>query len=136
MSLYLCVVAGEREIAGVEVGTYAEFNALRATVAGLEGGKAGARFPTLMLHSDCEGEWSAAACAPLERELAAIIQALRDLPPQPFPSAAQTRAAAERGLVPRHAGECFLDVDGIPVLERLQALAALAQQAGAPVLFQ
>jgi hypothetical protein len=136
MSLYLCVFAGSQEIAGVEVGTYAEFNALRARIAPLEGGPAGTRFPVLMLHSDCEGEWSVAACAQLERELATIVQELADRPPQPFPSEAQARLAAERGLVPRHAGECFLDVDGSPLLGRLQALVAVARHAGFPLLFQ
>ena len=112
MSLYLCVFAGDREVDGVEVGPYGIFNALReAIVRELEGGIPGSRFPTFILHSDCAGEWPAAAAAALGAELAAIAAALS-------------------------LGERFVDVDGEPLLARLQALVAAAQERRAPILFQ
>jgi hypothetical protein len=136
MSLYLCIFSGEDEVAGVEVGTYAEFNALRQAVAELEGGVPGARFPVLMLHADCEGAWSGPECAALESELATIVRELRGRPARPFASAAQAASAARRDLVPRHAGECFLDVDGAFLLDGLQQLVARARQTAQPILFQ
>jgi Immunity protein 70 len=117
MSLYLCVFDGPDEIEGVEVGPYADFNALRDTIAGqLEGGKAGSRFPTLMLHSDCDGEWDLDACARLKTELDTIV--------------------AEARLRPASAIERFLDVDGQFLLERLQGLVETALRSRQPILFQ
>lgn len=117
MSLYLCVFEGSDEIEGVEVGPYANFNALRDAIASqLEGGTAGSRFPTLMLHSDCDGEWDLDACARLKTELSAI--------------------AAEAGLRHASAFGSFLDVDGQFLLERLQALVETALRRRQPILFQ
>ena len=60
MGLYLCVFEDERELEGVEVGSYEDFHVFRATVSELlENKKSGERFPILMLHADDAGEWSA-----------------------------------------------------------------------------
>jgi hypothetical protein len=137
MSLYLCVFAGDREVAGLEVGSYADFNALRQTIAGvLEGGSAGTRFPHLMLHSDCEGEWAVDACAQLREELATIAAELAVLPPLPFPGDWQKSVADARALKPGNASESFIDVDGEGVLRRLHGLAEAALAHGQPILFQ
>ena len=70
MGLYLTIFAGDEELDGVEVGAYADFSAFRdAVVSNLEAGNAGDRFPTLILHSDCDGEWSPDEAAKLEIEL-------------------------------------------------------------------
>ena len=70
MGLYLCVFDGDEELEGVDVGSYADFDFFRGAVAEiLEGGNAGTRYPTLMLHSDCDGEWSVEECIDLEKEL-------------------------------------------------------------------
>jgi Immunity protein 70 len=137
LSLYLCVFAGDREIAGVEAGPYADFNALRETiVAELEGGAPGSRFPTFVLHSDCDGEWPVAAVAALAGELASIAAALQARPPRPFFSDWQREAARSRGREPRNACESFVDVDGEFLLERLQGLAEAALREKQPILFQ
>jgi hypothetical protein len=137
MSLYLCVFAGNEEADGVEVGAYADFNALRHVVArDLEGGVAGSRFPTLMLHSDCAGAWSVADCAKLRLELALLAAELKARLPLPFPSRWQADVAAARGLSPRNAFESFIDVDGEFLLERLRGLAETALGRGCPILFQ
>jgi hypothetical protein len=137
MSLYLCVLAGEAELAGLEVGSYADYNALRAAIAAeLEGGAAGSRFPTFMLHSDCDGAWSAEDCARLNGEIGAIAAGMRDRPARPFPSEEQRQAAAARGLRPANGFESFVDVDGEFLLERLQGLVAVALQQNLPLLFQ
>jgi len=137
MSLYLCVFSGETELAGLEVGAYAEFNALRQAIAAeLEGGVPGSRFPTFMLHSDCDGAWPVDACARLQGELGAIAAELRERPARPFPSDGQRMVAAGRGIKPANACESFLDVDGEFLLGRLQGLAAVALQLRLPILFQ
>jgi hypothetical protein len=137
MSLYLCVFAGDREVAGLEVGSYADFNAVRQAIAEeLEGGSAGARFPTLMLHSDCEGEWAVGACAQLREELATIAAEMAALPPRPFPGNWQNSVAEARALKPGNASESFIDVDGEFLLRRLQGLVETALAQGQPILFQ
>lgn len=137
MSLYLCVFRGPDEVAGVEIGPYSDFGALRAYVAAeLEGGAAGARFPVLMGHSDCEGEWSPAEAGRLVAELDAIRAEAAGAPVRPFPSEWQRRLAGALGLRPTCAAECFLDVAGRPLLLSLRALAAGAARAGLPITFQ
>lgn len=136
MSLYWCVFDRDRELDGIDAGSYEDFGALRDwVVERLEGGRAGSRFPTLVLRADCEGEWSAVDCERLEGELRAVEEALAAEPP--FPLDGWKRAAAEAaGLQPRNACECFIDPDGRPLLPGLRRLAALARRAGLPILFQ
>ena len=137
MGLYLCIFDEDEEVDGVEVGLYSDFNALRDYVAReLEGGTRGARFPTLMLHSDCDGEWSAADCEKLIPELRDISAQMRARPPVEFASDWQKHVARSAGLAPRSAFEAFIDVDGQFVLERMLHLASVALERGLPVLFQ
>jgi hypothetical protein len=137
MSLYLCVFDGDREADGVEVGPYADFNALRMAVAATApGGAAESTFPTLLGHSDCDGAWSPEDCARLRAELETAETSLRARPPAPFPSPWQAEAARAAGLVPRDESECFVDVDGSPLLGRLRGLARTATRLGRPILFQ
>ena len=137
MGLYLCVFDGAEEIDGVEVGPYADYNALREfVVRELESGTVGTRFPTFVRHSDCDGEWSVAECQALRTELAQIAAALKTLPAQPFPSKWQGAVAKSLGTSPHDAFESFLDVDGEFLIDRLRHLVELALQHRLPILFQ
>jgi hypothetical protein len=137
MGLYLCIFDADEEVDGVEVGRYSDFNALRDYVAReLEAGRRGARFPTLMLHSDSDGEWSVADCEKLTPELRSIIAQMQTRPPVEFVSDWQQHAARSAGLVPKSAFESFIDVDGQFVLERMLHLASVALERGLPILFQ
>jgi len=138
MGLYLCIFDGDdEEIDGVEVGTYEDFGQLRDYIAReLEAGRNGSRFPTLMLHSDCDGEWSAAECERLRDELAELANELKGRPALPFVSVWQKDVARSIGHVPENAFESFLDVDGEPVIERLQGLVDTPRTRGLPILFQ
>jgi len=137
MGLYLCIFDGDEEVDGVEVGHYSDFNRLRDYLAReLEGRNRGSRFPTLMLHSDSDGEWSAADCARLVLELNAISAEMRGQPPVPFVSEWQQHVGRSVGLVPKNAFESFIDVDGQFVLERMLHLATVALDRGLPILFQ
>jgi hypothetical protein len=95
----------------------------------LEGGVAGSVFPTLILHSDCDGEWSADDCVRLRAELGALHARMAELP-------ALAPAGGSPGAQPQSALDGFLDVDGQVLIERLQALVEVAIQRGRPVLFQ
>ena len=137
MGLYLCVFDGEDEIDGVEVGPYADFGELRDyVVRELEGGKAGTRFPTFILHSDCDGEWSVDDATKPLAELETIVSSMKVQKPVPFFSEWQSRVAKSVGLVPKSAFESFIDVDGEFVLMRIQNLVGVALERQLPILFQ
>lgn len=137
MGLYLCIFNGNEELEAVEVGRYADFGAFRDAVRDqLEGGDPGSRFPTLMLHSDCDGEWSPAEAETLQGELQRIAEEFAALPPAPLPDDWQRSVARSIGITPSNLADCFFDVDGESLLDRLQELCACSARRGLPILFQ
>ena len=137
MGLYLCIFDGGEDVDGVDVGSYADFDALRDyVVRELEGGKLGFKFPTFVLHSDCDGEWSFLECEKLHAELAEIASALKARPAIEFVSDWQKAVAKSVGVHPQNAFESFIDVDGEFLLERLQNLVNGALRRRLPILFQ
>jgi hypothetical protein len=138
MGLYLCVFDGDDELEGVEVGSYADFGEFRDLIAQqLEGGRRGSRFPVLMLHSDCEGNWAPGEAARLEEELRTIAAEMRNRPSVPFRAGSwQAEVARQLGLKVRTLLDAYIDVDGEPLVERLTKLAQIAQREGKPILFQ
>ena len=137
MGLYLCVFDGDEELEGVEVGPYADFNVFRDTVTALvEHGVAGSMCPVLNTHSDCDGEWTAQEAERLLAELAQIEQALQTRPPRPFTVDWKRAVAKTFGITPSTLLDCFFDIDGEPLVERLRALAQVSVSSGQPILFQ
>jgi hypothetical protein len=137
MGLYLCVFDADEEVDGVDVGGYADFDLLRSTIVNrLEEGKPGARYPTLILHSDCDGEWTVDQCVALEKELQSASVAFQERPPAEFGSDWQKQVAKSLGLDPQNLYESFIDVDGEPSLGRLLTLCQLAHERGQPILFR
>ncbi len=140
MGLYLCVFDGtdeDNELEGVEVGSYADFHSFRKTVAEcLENGEWGSRFPVVMGHHDCDGVWTAADAATLERELLDIRAGLAQLPPVPFPAGWQAEVSRPQGLRPGSLAACFIDVDGEPLIDRLLQLTRVAQRQSLDIHFQ
>ena len=137
MGLYLCIFAGEEEVDGVEVGPYTDFDKFRdCVVRELEGGIAGSKFPTLILHSDCDGEWSPSESDKLERELMEIGDEFRQQRPIHIGSDWQKRVMNSSGVEIGNLYDCFFDVDGEPLLERLIGLARLSKNRNLPILFQ
>lgn len=137
MGLYLCVFDGDDELDGIEVGSYADFGTFRDTVRDrLEQGRAGSRFPVLMSHSDCDGEWSPDEADRLRAELEVVARELASLPSVALADGWQRAVARQLGVKPRNLAECFFDVDGEPLVERLIGLCACAVRRGLPILFQ
>jgi hypothetical protein len=137
MGLYLTIFDGMAEVEGVEIGRYADFDYLRdLAVELLEQGDEGARFPTLMNHSDCDGEWTPEEAVVLGQELSELAEQFKRLPPRPFNSAWKENVAKEIGIHPRNLYECFFDVDGVPLFDRLLELARISQNRGLSILFQ
>jgi hypothetical protein len=140
MGLYLCVFdrdGDDEELEGVDVGSYQDFGRLRSTVAQcLEPDGWGTRFPVLMSHPDSDGQWSPQEAATLEREMRAIDAELSRLPAQPLPPGWQSEVARKLGIEPASLRDCFFDVNGEPLLDRLIELARTAVEASASIWFQ
>ena len=137
MSLYLCVFDDDEEVDGVEIG-YSEFDALREyIIRELERGQAGSRFPTFILHSNCDGEWSATECDELHGELEQMASELKSRPAVNFVSDWQKTAEAKSvGFTPQNASESFLDHNGQHLIARFQELVDYARKHRLPILFQ
>lgn len=137
MGLYLAIFDEDEEIEGLEVGSYADFGLFRdAVVLQLERKMAGSRFPTLILHSDCDGDWKPHEAAALRAELAIIGREFSAMPPTSLPEGWQTQVAKMFGIQPRSLYDCFFDIDGEPLIERLVDLARLSEERNLPILFQ
>ena len=137
MGLYLAVFHDDKELDGVEIGSYGDFGWFRDTVVErLEDGVPGSKFPTLIMHSDCDGQWTPEEAVALERELEAIAEAFKRLPPIDYYSRWQEEVASEFGIRPKCLLDCLFDVDGEPLLARLAMLARLAKERRLPILFQ
>ena len=137
MGLYLAIFDDDDEIDGLEVGMYSDFARFRgAVIRHVEDGKEGSKCPTLILHSDCDGEWSPTEAAALEQELSRIERVFRALPPEMPSDGWQLGVAKEFGLKPGSLYDAFFDVDGEPLVERLVGLARKSQQRNLPILFQ
>jgi hypothetical protein len=140
MSLYLCVFASadsDDEVDGVDVGSYQDFHEFRHFVARHLGhGDSASRFPTLLDHPDSDTEWTPRQCVTLREELATILAELGNLPAAPYPVGSwQAAVATEFDLAPRSRAEWFLDIDGEPLVARIDHLAALAVELGRPLTF-
>lgn len=138
MSLYLAVFdADGEEIDGVECGRYADFNAFRDAVLKYCKSKwFGSRFPLLLDHEDSDGEWAHDEIADLKKELEEIKIEFVKLPPVPLDGEWQAAVVRQTGVVPKNLAECFIDIDGEPLLERLLNLCAIADKHGRPIEFQ
>jgi hypothetical protein len=137
MGLYLCVFDDDDELDGVEVGSYSDFAFFRSCVTNvLEGENGGSRFPTLILHSDSDGEWSCMECESLRCELMVIASEFKKLPGIPFHSEWQQQVGGSLGLKSESLYDSFIDVDGELLLDRLIQLSNLAVERALPILFQ
>ena len=137
MGLYLCIFdESEEELGAVEVGAYSDWGRfIQSVVTRVEGGKAGTVCPTLSLHHDSDGEWTAEDCKRLLDELGVIAKAFLSMPVEPF-TGWMAEVAAERQLVPSSLFESFIDVDGELLIPRLADLAAISTQTGRAISFQ
>ncbi|MFL9865714.1 Imm70 family immunity protein [Paraburkholderia fungorum] len=138
MGLYLCIFDEDsEEIEGVEVGSYADFNLLRETVTTLvEDGSPGTLCPVLIKHSDCDGQWTPKEASLLLREFDLIQTAFSNAPPMAFNADWKRHVAKKVGIDPQSLLDCFFDIDGEPLIERLRGLAKVSIESDAPILFQ
>jgi Immunity protein 70 len=118
------------EIAECDIGHYSDFGCFRGTIAAHMDAK---RFPTLMEHSDSDGEWTLAEIPMLERELQEIGSAFRKLPPQEPKGAFEHTEEYREGAKSLY--DCFHNVDGENLFEAILDLCAVARQHKRPLTF-
>jgi Immunity protein 70 len=139
VGLYLCVFApGDRdeELEGVEVGSCDDFHGFRETIATrLEAGDWGSRFPIFMHRSDSTSTWTAMEAGQLEVELLSVADELSRLSRIELQGSSKA-AAEEFSLVPQSLYECFLDVDGEPLVDRILDVVRASMLSDQPILFQ
>jgi hypothetical protein len=131
MSLYLCIFDGDDEIDGWVLGHYSDFGRFRDVIAeSLDA----SRFPVLMEHSDCDGEWTPSDARILKNELKEIGEAFLDLPAVRHSDAFEH--TSEHWLLASTLFDCFHNVDGENLFEALDALCTVAINQDKPILFQ
>lgn len=131
MSLYLTIFDGDEEIIGWVFGHYSDFGCFRDVIAT----KLHAEdYPTLMQHSDCDGEWTPRELRLLHSELELIARQFKELPPE-IPEGAFEHTAEYRQHA-RSLYECFHNIDGENIFEALIALCEEGMRRNKPVLFQ
>jgi len=131
MSLYLCIFDGEEEVAGWVFGHYSDFGHFRDVIAAK---LRASDYPTLMQHSDCDGEWSPQELRRLRSELQTIGERFRSLPAEQPSGAFEHAAEYRRGA--RSLYDCFHNVDGENLFEAIIALCDDGIKRDRPVLFQ
>ncbi|MBQ9902117.1 MAG: hypothetical protein IJM51_07005 [Clostridia bacterium] len=136
MSLYLCAMdcreGCDNEIDGVEVGSYEYFGEFRDCVCRyVEESQWGSRCPVLMRHSDCDGTFTPEDCKALMSELSLIYSVFSALPPDSSIAANQGREGHFSNLC-----DCFVDIDGVNLIQRLYGLCQCAVESGVSVYFQ
>jgi len=138
MGLYLCVFDdNDDEVEGVEIGSYADFSFFRETVvATVEKGKAGTVCPVLINHADSDGYWTSDEAEALLKEIEMIETVLKQYPPVAFNSPWKAEVAKTFGITPRTLLDCFFDVDGESLTQRLKGLAAVSIKRKTSILFQ
>jgi Immunity protein 70 len=137
MGLCLCVFQpadGEddepEELAACDVGHYSDFGCFRDTIARHLGAS---RFPTLMEHSDCDGEWTVEDIPKLQKELREIAAAFEKLPPETPANAFEHTAEYRAGAQSLY--ECFHDVNGDNLFESMLGLCQVALENELPITF-
>jgi len=131
MSLYLTIFDGEEEITGWVFGRYSDLGCFRDTIAEVLKQD---DYPILMQHSDSDGEWTPAELPGLRRELVAIGEHFKQLPPRSFQSAFEHTAEYRDKVGSLY--DCFHNVDGENVFEALIALCDEGIRRLRPISFQ
>jgi len=137
MGLYLCAFIDNEEMDGIEIGSYEYFGIFRDYVNILiENCEPGSVCPKLIMHSDCDGEWSTQECKDLLKELSVIRDVFKKTDPQDAPIEMKKDLFNHYKIKPNSLYDCFIDVDGKNMIERLAQLCLDVIAAETKILFQ
>lgn len=138
MGLYLCIMnSEENEVDGLEIGSYEYFGLFRDSVKiNIEKGDWGSVCPIMMWHKDCDGEWTPEECKELIMELKVIKEVFLKLPVDQDVINHKENLFKLFGIIAENLYDCFLDVDGENIIERLDDLCKTAIKENLSILFQ
>jgi len=131
MSLYLTVFDKEEEVDGWVFGHYSDFGYFRDVVADVLKKE---NYPTLMLHSDCDGQWTPKEQIALREELLAIGEQFKRLPPRNIQNAFEHTTEYRAKALSLY--DCFHNVDGENIFAALISLCDEGIRRESPILFQ
>jgi hypothetical protein len=118
------------EIAECDVGHYSDFGCFRETI---DRHLPRLRYPILMNHSDCDGEWAVAEIPQLQKELREIAEAFKSLPPESLTGAFEHTAEYRADAASLY--DCFHEVNGENLFEAMLTLCDVALENERPITF-
>lgn len=134
MGLYLCIFDDDGEdVAACDVGHYSDFGAFRDMIAATIP-DAIVRYPLLMQHSDCDGEWAAEDLLSLKKELQEIGEDFKARPAVRIRGAFEHVAHCRDGATSLY--QCFHTVDEENLFEALIDLCNRGIELKKPISFQ
>ncbi len=139
MGLYLCTFdTEEKEIDGLEVGSYEYFGIFRECVNEIveKSSEWGSICPKIMLHSDCDGKWTPNECAEIIIELEKIKLLFQNEQPNQKVIELKKNILTIYGINPSNLYDCFVDVDGENLIDGLATLCKNAIKSNLEILFQ
>jgi hypothetical protein len=137
MSLYLTIFKENEEIDSVEIGMYSDFDDFRSCIRNsLEKGDHGSNYPILQLHVDSDGEWSYRESEKLKLELIEIKNKLLNMNPIDIDKEWKKEQIKINNITINNADDCFFDVDGENLTNRLIDLCDISIKLQLPILFQ
>lgn len=82
------------------------------------------------------GQWTPEEASRLLTEFDLIETAFSNAPPMAFNADWKKRVAKDAGIDPKSLLDCFFDIDGEALIERLRGLAKVSIESDVPILFQ
>lgn len=139
MGLYLSLFdCEEKEINGVEIGSYEYFGFFRDSINEIveNSSQWGIVCPNIMIHSDCDGRWEPENCKEIISELQKIKIKFQITPSCQKIIDLKKEIINLYGIQPANLYDCFVDVDGENLIERLKELCECAYIKKLDILFQ
>ncbi|WJS95655.1 immunity 70 family protein [Flavobacterium johnsoniae] len=138
MGLYLAIFKKEEEINGLEVGSYEYFGIFRDCIFELieNNGNWGSTCPTIMNHSDCDGKFEPKECKEMISELKKIKEVFQKQNSNHKVIDQKKELIDLYQIKPLNLYDCFIDVDGENLIDRLIELCEDAIDNDLDIIFQ
>ncbi|SHG56649.1 Imm70 family immunity protein [Flavobacterium defluvii] len=138
MGLYLAIFKNEEEINGLEVGTYEYFGIFRDCIYEFieNSSNWGDICPTIMNHSDCDGKWESKECVEMMFELKKVKKTFQKQAPNKKVIDQKKELIDLYQIKILNLYDCFIDVDGENLIDRLIELCKDAIDNDLDIIFQ
>ena len=139
MSLYLCVLdfseKYEKEVFGVEVGSYAYFGFFRDCICKyVEKNRRGSVCPNIMNHEDANGFYTPEECTSVIKELSLVRRAFEEIPVDD--NILLNSNIVQNSNLQNNLSDYFVDIDGCNLITQLELICECAVNNNLNVYFQ